>query len=112
MPKGNRKRTEEEYEREIEEASKRIRKHRENITSARDSDTWIDFLTDTFGVSPQAVNNGQDFWESVRQDILQYDREEVRKLKYRELREQGFSAKEARRMRDWSQNRVDLSKHF
>lgn len=108
MPHG-RKRTQAEYEREIEEASKRIRKKRENIKSARDSDTFRDFLTNTFGVSPQALNNGADFWESVRENVHQYDREVIRRSKYAELIELGFTSAQAKRMRDWSETRIQLS---
>ena len=63
MPKG-RKRTTEEYEREIEEAAKRMKKHPEFLRSARTSDEWQDFLQD-IGVTTYKA----DFWESVRDKV-------------------------------------------
>ena len=108
MPKG-RKRTQEEYEREIEEASKRIRKKKENIKTARTNATWQDYLIDVLGVSPKAVSNGKDFWESVRERTLEFDTKAIkRRSRYSELREVGFTAKEARRIRDWSEDRIEL----
>jgi len=108
MPKG-RKRTEEEYEREIEEASKRIRKKKENIKTARTNATWQEYLTDVLGVSPKALDNGKDFWESVRERTLEFDTRAIqRRSRYSELRKVGYTAKEARRMRDWSEDKVEL----
>lgn len=61
---------------------------------------------------PQAVNQGQDFWEKVRQNVRESDREVQRVSKYKQLRELGFTSKEARKMRDWSQVRIDLMRKF
>ena len=107
MPKG-RKRTPEEYEREIEEASKRIRKNKENIKSARDDDTWQDYLLNVFGASPQSVNAGQDFWDSVKERTLQFDREVARRSSYSKLRQASVPAKLARQVRDWSRERQEF----
>jgi len=108
MPRG-RKRTSEEYEREIEEASKRIRKKKENIKTARTNVIWQEYLTDVLGVSPKALDNGKDFWESVRKRTLEFDRRAiVRRNRYSELRKVGYTAKEARRIRDWAEDRIEL----
>ena len=108
MPKG-RKRTPEEYEREIEEASKRIRKNKENIKSARKDSTWRDYLLNVFGASPQSIDAGKDFWKSVRERTLEFDTRAIkRRSAYSELRQAGYTPKEARRMRDWSEDRIEL----
>lgn len=76
MPHGNRgkrrKRTAEEYEREAEEAEKRLRKYPDRLKSATDSDTFIDFLAD-IGVYHRAISGGSDFWESVRGKVIEKD---------------------------------------
>ncbi len=65
MPKGKRKkRTEEEYEKEIEEATKRMQKYPEHLRSARDNEAWKEFLTNI------GVTTGKaDFWQNVRDTI-------------------------------------------
>lgn len=100
MPKG-RKRTSEEYEREIQEASKRMRKHKESLRASRDSESWIDFVRDVMDI-PIETQAREVFFEKVREDVQHYDREFVRRTSYAELREAGFTAKQARQMRDWS----------
>lgn len=77
MPKG-RKRTSEDYEREIEEAAKRMQKYPEHLRAARDSDEWLEFLNG-IGVGTTDTRQGQDFWESVRDKMY--------------MREVGFSVK-------------------
>lgn len=106
MPKG-RKRTPEEYNDEMKEASKRMRKHKEARRSARDDDTWQEFLLDTIGINPNSISpaNGQKFWSDVQADVLTYDRV----TKYAKLREAGFTAKQARRMRDWSEEKRQVA---
>ena len=86
MPKGK-KRTAEDYEREIEEAAKRMQKYPEHLRSARTSNTWNDFLID-IGVKPEIVKSksGGDFWEKVRQDIIPV--ESIR-LPERQIQEHG-----------------------
>ena len=66
MPKG-RKRTQEEYDREIEEAAKRMQKRPEHLKAARNSKQWLDFL-DNIGVTVESGSK-QDFWEKVRGQI-------------------------------------------
>ena len=103
MPKG-RKRTEAEYEREIEEAAKRIKKHKEGLTSARDSEEWLEFLQDK-GITTTDSKEGQDFWEKVRDKMPVMQRREERKTGYEELREAGIPADIARQARDWGSKR-------
>lgn len=76
MPKG-RKRNSEEYEKEIDEAAKRMRKKPEGLKSARSSKTWLDFLDD-IGISVNSTGKS-DFWEQVRDKV--YEREEIQ-VKY------------------------------
>ena len=70
MPKGGRKRTQAEYEKEIIEAAKRIQKYQEALKSARQSETWFDFLTD-IGVNSDILESkqGKDFWNDVARNI-------------------------------------------
>lgn len=103
MPKG-RKRTQADYEREIEEAAKRIKKHREGLEAARDSQDFLDFL-DSIGITTIDSSAGQDFWENVRQKMPAVVRQAERRKSYGELREIGVPAKIARRVRDWSEER-------
>ena len=86
MPKGK-KRTSADYEREIEEAAKRIKKYPEHLRSARTSKLWNDFLID-IGVKPEIVKSesGSGFWDKVRQEVL--PRESVR-LPERQIQEHG-----------------------
>ena len=67
MPKG-RKRTKEDYEKEIEETAKRMQKRPEHLKSARNNTTWLAFL-DNIGVSTIETKQGQSFWERVRSKI-------------------------------------------
>jgi len=60
----NRKRTQEEYEREIEEAAKRMKKRPEALGAARSSREWKDFLDD-IGIT----NSNAPFWGNVRDEI-------------------------------------------
>lgn len=70
MPKGGRKRTKEEYDKEIEDAIKRFRKYPERLRASYDVDDWKDFLLD-IGISPQAINAGYDsYWENIRKGIV------------------------------------------
>lgn len=102
MPKGKGQR---DYEREIEEAAKRMRKYPEHLKSARHSSEWKQFLID-IGLEPKAVSSqsGSDFWEQVRNQI--YTRPARRRSVYTEAREAGMPAKIARRIRDWSPERA------
>lgn len=76
MPKGRRKRTQEEYDKEVLEAVKRMRKYPEHIRSARQSETWFEFLGD-IGVNPDILESqsGQNFWGRVRGQINAEERE-------------------------------------
>ena len=74
MPKGK-KRTEAEYEKEIEEASKRMKKHHEFLASAQSSPEWQAFLED-IGIETYKA----DFWEDVRINV--------------NIQEHGFTEKE------------------
>jgi len=106
MPKGSKTR---DYEREIEEASNRMRKYPEHLKSARRNDTWYEFLSN-IEISQDILDSpsGQSFWDSVQNKILTDDvgKREVRNLrrqeKYSVARSLGFSSKEARRLRDLS----------
>lgn len=78
MPKGGKKRTNAEYEKEIEDAVKRFRKYPERIRSAYDSEDWQEFLID-IGVNPESVSSGYDFWESVREKtVIEIDRDRIK----------------------------------
>lgn len=68
MPKGGRKRTQEEYEKEIEDAIKRFRKYPERLRASLDSEDWEDFLVG-IGIWDEALYAGADFWERVRQGV-------------------------------------------
>lgn len=109
MPKGHRKRTQEDYEREIKEAAQRMRKHPEFLKSARNNQTWLDFLVNVVGVQPQATesDSAQKFWNDVREQI--YTRPTRRRNIYKEAREAGMPAKLARRIRDWSPERAETA---
>ena len=100
-----RKRTQEEYDREVEEATKRMGKYPEHLKSARTSSTWTDFLIN-IGVNPQAVDSkqGGDFWNKVREEIN--PRQVTRRSIYQEARQAGMPATLARRIRDWSDERA------
>ncbi len=68
MPKGNRKkRTQEEYEKEIDDAVKRMQKRPEHLKSAKNSKAWLEFL-DGIGINVES-DLKQDFWEKVRGQI-------------------------------------------
>ncbi len=53
---------------EIEEAAKRVKKHKESRSSARSSRIWHDFLLNEFGVHPEVLDSerGKAFWNKVR----------------------------------------------
>ena len=104
MPKG-RKRTQEEYNQEIEEAARRMEKYPEHLKSARTSNTWNDFLIN-IGVNPKAVDSkpGDNFWNKVREEIN--PRQAERRNIYQEARQAGMPATLARRIRDWSDERA------
>lgn len=68
MPKG-RKRTKEEYEKEIEEIAKRMQKRPEHLKTAKNNATWLAFL-DNIGVSTIETAQGKSFWEKVRSKIV------------------------------------------
>ena len=72
MPRGSRNRTQEDYEREIEEASNRMEKYPEHLKSARSSSAWNDFLIN-IGVKEDIVksDSGSDFWTKVRNKIIE-----------------------------------------
>lgn len=107
MPKGGRKRTQEDYEREIVEAAKRIRKHgKESLAAARDSGEWLDFL-DSIGIATTQSSAGQDFWGKVRGEMPPIKRQTERRQSYSELREVGIPPKLARQARDWSAERQE-----
>ena len=55
------KRSKEDYEREIEEAAKRMKKYPEYLEATKDSEDWIDFLK-SIGIT----TSGADFWQDVR----------------------------------------------
>ena len=103
MPKG-RKRTQKEYENEIEEAAKRMQKHPESLESARNSGAWLDFLDD-IGIRTIVNRPGLDFWKQVR-DKMPVKATERRNI-YREARQAGMSVELARRIRDWSPDRAE-----
>ena len=107
MPRGNRKRSQEDYEREIEEAAKRMKKYPEHLKTARDSSRWNDFLTNVVGVDSKIVDSraGSKFWQDVREKI--YTKQVERRSIYQEAREAGMPAKLARRIRDWSKVRAE-----
>lgn len=67
MPKG-RKRTKEEYEEEVEEAAKRMKKYPEHLKAAKNNTTWLTFL-DNIGVATTETKQGQGFWDRVRSKI-------------------------------------------
>lgn len=67
MPKGK-KRTNEEYEKEIEEAAKRMKKYPEHLKAARYSSEWVEFLSN-IGIGTTESKEGSDFWEKVRNKV-------------------------------------------
>jgi len=94
-----------DYEREVIEAAKRMKKYPEHLRSARDSDVWKDFLIN-IGVKEDIVDSssGSDFWESVREKV---DSKHIQRLSiYQQARSVGMPAKIARRIRDWSKERA------
>lgn len=94
-----------DYEREIIEATKRMRKYPEHLKSARDSSTWKDFLIN-IGVKEDIIGSasGSDFWESVREKV---DSKHIKRLSiYQQARSVGMPVKTARRIRDWSEDRA------
>lgn len=102
MPKG-RKRTQAEYEEEIEETAKRMRKnYPESLKHARDSESFREFL-EGIGITTTETVSGSNFWDGVREKfpIVQ------RMSKYQEAREAGIPSKIARRMRDFGRDRFD-----
>lgn len=66
----HRKRTAEEYEKEAEDAVKRFQKYPEHLEAARNNTDWIAFLEDN-GVYPASIEAGADFFESVREKMLE-----------------------------------------
>ena len=68
MPKG-RKRTQAEYEKEIEEAARRMQKHPEYRNSARNNKTWQNFLVNVLGINIDS-EEGQKFFNDVRSKIV------------------------------------------
>ena len=85
MPKGK-KRTAEDYEREIEEAAKRMQKEPEHLKAARHNRSWLIFL-DSIGVNPNSTRTekGQGFWEDVRNKV----QEKELGITYRQVAEHG-----------------------
>lgn len=51
---------------EVERAAKRMKKFPEHLRSARDSDTWKDFL---IGIGVKT--SGAPFWEDVREEVVE-----------------------------------------
>lgn len=98
MPKGKRKRTQEEYDKEVLEAVKRMRKYPEHLRSARQSSTWFDFLGN-IGVNPDTLESqsGQNFWGRVRGEINSQEqamralRQRLAEADIRRLAERGIS---------------------
>lgn len=68
MPKGK-KRTAADYEREIEQAAKRMEKYPEYLEAADRSNAWKQFLLDN-GLNPAAVSSDKPFWEDVREKVI------------------------------------------
>lgn len=87
MPKGNRGKR--DYEREIDEAAKRMQKYPEYLRPAGLSKEWHKFLLDVVGIEPKNANSsaGAGFWENVRDNIIQ---KETGGFTTRELAEQGI----------------------
>lgn len=81
MSKG-RKRTHADYEREIKEAAKRMKKWPEHKRSARDSDTWKEFLQ-SIGIT----NSDAGFWQDVRREIKPLRISSIQPLTQRQLNE-------------------------
>lgn len=104
MSKGSRGKR--DYEREIEEAAKRMRKYSEHLKAARSNQAWNDFLLNVVGVEPQATEskNAQKFWKSVKELIE--PRQATRRNIYQEAKQAGMPTKLARRIRDWSPGRA------
>lgn len=106
MPKG-RKRTPEEYEKEILEAVKRMRKHKESLSASRNSSDWLDFL-DNLGVGTTDSEQGQDFWEKVRLEYIGEARRNIETLRHRE-----YEAKaKIEKRRTTRQSRYAIAKYF
>lgn len=66
MPKG-RKRTQADYDKEIIDAARRMRKRPEHLRAARNNQSWFEFLENIdIGIdTPQRVN----FWREVRNEV-------------------------------------------
>lgn len=66
-----RRRTQKEYEFEIAEAAKRMKKYPEHLRSARDSEVWYQFLINKVQINPDTIDStaGMKFWEDVRNEI-------------------------------------------
>ena len=103
MARGKGKR---DYEKEIEDAAKRMRKYPEHLKAARTNQTWIDFLIDVAGVDPNATTSAkaQNFWKEVQEKIE--PKQAQRRSLYQEARQAGMPSKLARRVRDWSEERA------
>ena len=88
-------RTEEDYEREIEEAANRMQKYPERLRSARTSSIWNNFLID-IGVKQEIVNSksGSDFWDKVRNRV----EEKELGITYRQAAEHGADIESRRRI--------------
>jgi len=69
MPKGGKKRTNAEYEREAEQAIKRFRKYPERLLAAQDEDSWSEFLRN-IGIHEVNIENGSDYFEMIREKTL------------------------------------------
>jgi len=77
MPKGKRrKRTEEEYDKELVDAVKRIGKQKEARQAASNSSTWMDYLINTlnFNESSFESDRGDMFWNDVRLALKKPDK--------------------------------------
>ncbi len=72
MARHKRTRTQQDYDREIEEAAKRMRKYPEHLKAAQDDETWIDFL-DNIGVNARTTDSeaGQDYWKKVADKVTE-----------------------------------------
>lgn len=59
-----------DYEKEADEAIKRLKKHPEYLEASMNNKKFLDFL-DNIGVNPDTYESekGGNFWESVRQKI-------------------------------------------
>ena len=100
------KRSPADYEREIEEAARRMKKYPEHLKAARNNKAWNNFLLDVVGVKPKIIdsNKGDKFWNDVRNKIEPVQAK--RRNLYQEARQVGMTSKMARRIRDWSESRA------